>query len=222
MPLKFNLLLSFFLLFASGYLTAQSSQKTKDSICRFGPKYDEPRRKAIPFPAAILTDEYKLKEIKRAVPDSLRDPNNPKHWYYVYFYETEILDFNPKNDSIFTPEADKLQYKLKDTYFFDINGDGLLDIIHYPTYYMAMMLKDFDHYVVFLQTKDGYEWVHFSGFITNIKFSKKGIIKSMDTYKGACCNNEQCTFYHYTFDKKKNDLLLKKREDILTCQLKQH
>jgi len=191
----------------------------EDSICKSGKRYKEPQRITINFPAKNVTDKYKISELHKAIPDSLNDENNEKWWFYNYYFNTKVTDYEPKGDSVFTPAGDNLLYKLKDTYFFDINGDGLLDFIHYPEYYRALM-ADQDIYELFLQVKNGgYKWVTFRGFIVDIYFNTDRTLNKMKTYRGPCCDDNHATFFWYTFDKKSNDLILINKETILTCQL---
>lgn len=144
--------------------------KMHDSICKHGKKYTTPERITINFPAKNVSDEYKIKELHRAIPDSLNNENSKKWWFYQYYFIEKVLEYDDKADSLFNPQQDKLHYKLKDTHFFDINGDGLLDFIHYPKYYRAIML-DRDVYEIFIQQKNGYKWLSFKGFIMAIKFN---------------------------------------------------
>ena len=191
----------------------------QDSICKYGRKYDRPERIDIYFPAKKVSKRYKIKELHKAIPDSLNNEDNDKWWYYDYYFVSKLLDYDPKRDRTFTPRQNNFRYKLKDTYFFDINGDGLLDFVHYPKYYMAIV-REVDAYELFIQEKSGgYTWITFWGFIIDITFNKHGSLNRMKTYQGACCDDNQATFYSYTFDKSKNDLALTKREQILTCQL---
>lgn len=205
--------------FCCGQTRISYNKDLQDSICKFGKKYDKPERITIKFPEKSVTDDYKIREIHKAIPDSLNNENNEKWWFYDYYFVSKLIDYDPIGDSTFTPKQDNFLYKLKDTYFFDINGDGLLDFIHYPKYYMAIMRNDIDAYELFLQTKTGYKWVTFRGYIIDITFHKDRTLDKMTTYQGPCCDDNQCTFYSYTFDKIKNDLILTTTEQIFTCQL---
>ena len=190
-----------------------------DSICKFGKRYDRPQRKSIDFPAKKVTDRYKIKALHHAVPDSLNNENSSKNWLYNYYFTDKVRDYDENGDSTFSPVTDNLMYKLKDTYFFDINGDGKLDFVHYPKYYRALML-DFDAYEMFLQINDSaYKMITFHGFIIDINFNKDGSLNNMKTYQGPCCDDDHATFYSYIFDRNKNDLVLINKERILTCQL---
>lgn len=171
------------------------------------------------FPSVKVTDDYKIKELHKAIPAPLSNDEDEKRWYYNYYFVAEISDYDPKGDSIFKPKADKLLYKLKDTYFFDINGDGLLDFIHYPKYYKSIML-DINAYEIFIQEKTGYKLLTFLGYITDIEFNKDGTLNKMKTYQTACCDNNWSTFYYYLFNKTTNELTETKKEKILDCQLK--
>jgi hypothetical protein len=194
------------------------NKAVQDSICQFGKRYDKPERSDINFPEKQVSDEYKINEIHRAIPDSLSNEDSEKWWFYYYFFDSKVIDYEPLGDSIFTPVQDNFLYKLKDTYFFDINGDGLLDFIHYPKYYMKIARNDIDAYELFLQTKNGYEWVTFRGFITEIKFNKDGTLDSIITFQGSCCDDIQSFFYYYTFNKSENNLTLTKFERVFNCQ----
>lgn len=194
-------------------------KQIQDSICKYGKKYDKPERININFPEKKVSDDYKIKELHRAIPDSLDNEESPNWWYYNYYFGKDLLDYDPIGDSTFTPTQDKLLYKLKDTYFFDMNGDGLLDFIHYPKYYRALMI-DSDSYEIFIQQRNGYKWIKFKGFIIDVAFNKDKTINKMTTFQGFCCDDNQATFYYYTFDKTTNELTLTRTEQILNCQLK--
>jgi hypothetical protein len=197
----------------------------QDSICKYGIKYDEPNRVDIKFPLKKVSTDYKAIELHKAIPDSYNnedDLEHPERWwlYHYYFGLDHLLDYDPKADSVVQLPKKPLFYILNDTYFFDINGDGLLDFIHYPKYYMALM-RDLDAYEIFIQQKSGgYKIISFRGFITDIEFNKDSTLNKMTTYQGPCCDDNQCTFYYYTFNKAVNDLTITKAEQIFTCQLK--
>ncbi len=195
-----------------------------DSLCQFGKKYTRPKREHIDFPFKIVSEAYKKAELHKAIPKSFDNEDDLKHpvryWLYHYYFGTDHLyDYNPKLDSIVQLPKARLSYILNDTYFFDINGDGLLDFIHYPKYYMAIE-RDRDAYEIFIQQKkDDYKIITFRGFITAINFNKDGTLNTMSTYQGPCCDDDQCTFYFYTFDNSANELVLTTTEQIFTCQL---
>lgn len=158
-------------IFCSGQTRIPFDNQIQDSICQLGKKYDTPERIKIRFPEIKVTDDFKINEIHKAIPDSLSNEENEKWWFYDYYFVSRLIDYDSKGDSTFTPTQDNFLYKLKDTYFFDINGDGVLDFIHYPQYYMAIM-RDQDTYELFIQLKTGYKWITFSGFILDIVFIK--------------------------------------------------
>jgi hypothetical protein len=216
-------LLILFLFFSTlcwGQNRINQDKELQDSICQFGKKFDKPERIKINFSEIKVNDEHKIKEIHRAIPDSLKNEENEKWWFYNYFFESQLTDYDPIGDSTFIPNQDNFIYKLKDTYFFDINGDSLLDFIHYPKYYLTIMRNDIDAYEMFLQTKSGYKWLSFRGYIVDIIFHQDGTLDNLTTYQGPCCNDNQGTFYYYKFDKIKNELNLTTTEQILTCQIK--
>src|SRR5688572_29508708 len=125
-----SLLFSFWFLFSFGQMGRISEDvKVQDSICKYGKRYDNPQRIDIHFPAKKVSDSFKIREMHKAIPDSLNNEDNEKSWFYDYYFVRKLLDYDPKGDSTFTPKQDNFLYKLKDTYFFDINGDGLLDFI---------------------------------------------------------------------------------------------
>ena len=215
--LTFTILLFFIFPFCFGQTRIPYDKQ--DSICKDAKKYDEPQRININFPAKKVSDKYKIKELHKAIPDSLNNEDNPKWWFYNYYFGKDLLDYNPQTDKFFRPSQNNLRYKLKDTHFFDINGDGLLDFIHYPKYYMAIS-RDRDAYELFIKQKDeSYKWVTFHGFIIDIELDKDGSLNKMTTYQGPCCDDNQCTFYYYTFDKINEELSVTRTEQILTCQL---
>lgn len=190
----------------------------EDSICQYGKKYSRPDRITIDFPSTSVSNQFKIREIHKAIPESLNNENNKGWWLYNYFFVDELKDYDPKSDSTFTPKQDNFIYKLKDTYFLDINGDGRLDFIHYPKYYMAIM-RDKDLYEIFIQNPDGYKWISFEGYIIDITFNEDKTLNSLNTYQPNCCDDNHHFFYWYTFDKSTNDLILTKTDTILTCQL---
>ncbi len=215
--ISFTILL-FFLCFPEAFSQDKLSKKQQDSICKLSKKMVEPKRVPIEFPSKQVTDEYKLNALKKAIPDSFCLEGHPKKWFYNYYFKEPVIDYDPLHDSLIYPSGDPLQFKLNNTYFFDINGDGLLDFIHYTTYFRALVLSH-DSYEIFIQQKDGYyKWLQFSGFITDIKFNKDNSIKKISTYFGACCTNRENYFNEYQLDKKTNTLVLKKSTMVLTCQ----
>ena len=209
----------FITIYSFGQTRISSKQNVQDSICKYGKKYEKPERKTINFPSKFVTDEYKIKEIHKAIPDSFASKENNLWWLYDYFFISKLVDYDPISDTTFTPKEDNFLYKLKDTYFFDINGDSLLDFIHYPKYYMTLMRNDIDAYELYLKLPDGYKLVTFRGYIIDIKYHNDGALAKMTTYQGPCCLDNQSTFYSYSFDRSKNELVLTKTEQILTCQL---
>jgi hypothetical protein len=200
--------------------TYSQIKQTEDSICKYGKKYVKPERTDIHFPEQKVSDDYKIQELHKAIPDFLNNEDNDKWWFYDYYFVSKLTDYDPIGDSTFTPPGDNFLYKLKDTYFLDFNGDGLLDFIHHPKYYMALMRNDIDAYEIFLKEKSGgYKWITFSGFIYEITFNKDNALQSMKTFQPHCCDDNHEKFYEYTFDKANNNLLLTKTVTILTCQL---
>jgi hypothetical protein len=185
----------------------------------YGATYDKPERLTIKFPAVKVSDTYKIKEIHRALPDSLKDKDSRESWLYDYFFRKTLTDFSPKLKRTYIPKQDPFLYKLKDTYFFDVNGDGRLDFIHYPKYYMAIM-RDFDMYELYLKTSDGYKILSFQGYIYKIDFDKGGTLRSMSTFREPCCDESHCIFLNYEFDKTSNSLTLVNTIEVLTCQLR--
>ena len=213
--------MTFLLFFIFHFCSGQTRipYNKQDSVCKHGKKYAVPQRISINFPAKNVSDKYKIRELHKAIPDSLNNEGNSNSWLYDYYFGKNLLDYDPKTDSFFTPSQNKLLYKLKDTYFFDLNGDGLLDFIHYPKYYLAIM-RDRDAYELFIKQKGGdYKWVTFRGYIIDIDLDKDGTLNKMTTYQGLCCDDNQGTFYYYTFDKLKEELIVTNTEQILTCQL---
>jgi len=190
-----------------------------DSVCRLGKKVLMPIRQDIHFPAKEVSDNYKIRELHLAIPDSLNNEDNPNYWFYNYYFISKITDYDPKRDSVYSPAGDNLRYKLKDTYFLDFNGDGLLDFIHYPKYYMALM-RDIDAYEIFLKQKNGtYKWLSFMGYIYEITFNKDSTLNNFKTFLPHCCDDNHETFNEYKFDKKEDSLVLISSEKILSCQL---
>ena len=144
--------------------------------------------------------------------------NHPQHWFYNYYFKEPITDYDPSGDSLIYPEGDPLKYKLDRTYFWDINGDGLIDFLHYTLYYRALIITH-DNYEMFLQQPDGtYKMVQFNGYILSIKYNRDKSIKTLKTYVGACCTNRENYYQDYQFNKKKQQLLLTKSTLILSCQ----
>lgn len=191
----------------------------EDSLCMYGTKYDWPERRSIKFPAVNVANSYKIKEIHRALPDSLKNKDNRESWLYNYFFGTTLTDYSDKLKRTFIPKQNSFLYKLKDTYFFDINGDGRLDFIHYPKYYMAIM-RDFDTYELYLNTADGYKIITFHGYIFGIDFDTDGSLRTMSTFQGPCCDDTHCRFMRYKFDKSSHTLTLVNTVEVLTCQLR--
>lgn len=196
------------------------SRKSIDSICALNILYDKPERLPIKFPIVKVSDDYKLNALHKALPDSLNDENKLNWWYYHYYFEQLLIDYDETGDSLTYPLDDPMKYKLDHTYFFDINGDGLLDFIHYNKYFRALAL-DHDAYEFFLMNKDSsYQMVKFNGFITDIKFNRNHTLKSMTCYQAACCTDVNHIFYYYNFDKASNTLVLNTTKTVLTCQFK--
>lgn len=221
---KILLILSLFL-FANSNGQTRLEYSQKDSICKHGKKYDKPERLSINFPFINVLSDYKEKELHKAIPDSFNNDDDWEHperwWYYHYYFGLEhLLDYDPLGDSVIELQNEPLFYILNETYFFDMNGDSLLDFIHYPKYYKVFQL-DHDAYEIFIQKKNGaYKIISFRGFITDIVFNKDGTLNKMTTYQGPCCNDDQCTFYYYIFNKTLNELTISNTEQIFTCQLK--
>lgn len=190
-----------------------------DSICAHGKKYIEPERKKINFPAKQISVQAKTEAFHKALPDSLNNEEN-EYWrdYRYYLGDEEIYDYDPAGDSIFLI-GDKFSRILKDTYFFDVNGDGLPDFIHYPMYYKALMYE-VDKYEFFIQQKDGgYKIVPFFGYITAIKFHKDGSLDKMTTFVPECCGgNQVCSIHHYAYNRQTNELILTQSQMYFVCQ----
>jgi hypothetical protein len=197
-----------------GQVDSRKIEKFNDSICNSLPKYEHPERRAIDFPAIAVSDKYKIKEVHRAMPTP---PEDGYDGVYDYYFTSPLGDYDPISDSIFTVESDVFLYKLKDTYFFDINGDGKLDFIHYPLYYKAIWF-DYDVYDIFVKTKKGYKRIPFNGFIVDINFDEKGVLNEMKTFQPECCASGFAMFFYYKFDAIKNELLNTKTEKIWNCQ----
>ncbi len=213
-----TLIYFFCLLALCSHAQDKLSKLEQDSICKHAKKMKEPKRQIIEFPSKPVSDEDKLMALKKALPDSLSNANNPLHWFYTYYFEAPVTDYDPVGDSLTYLNSNPMKFKLNNTFFFDINGDGLMDFIHYPIYYRALYLSH-DSYEIFIQNKDGsYTMLQFEGFITKIEFNKNNSFKKLNTYRGACCTNKENYFYTYCFNKSKNSLLIKESNLILTCQ----
>ncbi len=197
-----------------GQVDFNKIEKLNDSICNSLTKYEYPKRQAINFPSVDVSDKYKIKELHRAIPKPSRDDYDG---IYDYYFVSHLSDYNPITDSIFPVKSNVTSYKLKDTYFFDINGDGKLDFIHYPLYYKAIWF-DRDVYDIFIQTENGYKRISFNGFIVDIKFNEKGVLSEMKTFQPECCASGFTMFFYYKFDAMKNELLNTKTEKVLNCQ----
>jgi len=189
----------------------------KDSICKFGEKYDYPKRLEIDFLSVEVDDNYKIRELHRAIPQSDDYYDGPDLYYYFFIHK--LTDYDPISDSLFMPEEDNFLYKLKDVYFFDINGDGKLDFIHYPRYY-SILTFDNPLYFIFIQTENGYKRLNFTGSIADIKFDKNGILNEIKTFQ-LLYSDGLMIFIYYTFDADKNELLPQKSEKIWLCQFKE-
>jgi len=189
-----------------------------DSICQFGKKYDYPKRLELDFLAVEVDDSYKIQELHRAVPQPLEDDKDEEAIYDFLIVEP-ISDYDPINDSVFVPEGDNLLNKLKILYFFDTNGAGKLDFIHYPRYSNAIW---FDHHwhFIFIQTENGYKRLHILGFIVDIKFNEDGTLNEIKTFQPECCISGFTEFFYYAFNKEKNELTLMETEKVFTCQFK--
>ncbi len=212
------IMISYFSSSSIGQTINLYDKKIQDSLCTYGKKYVEPDRKDIAFPVKQISDDKKLAVFHKAFPDSFNNEGNDNWWYYQYYLgDIELLDYDPIGDSTFVIK-DKQKQILKDTYFFDINGDGLLDFIHYPRYYKTLAY-DSESYEIFIQQKRGFKMLHFVGYIIEIDFNKNGTLNKMTTFLPECCANNQCTFFYYTFDKKNNTLTLDRSETLLVCQL---
>ena len=217
-----KILLSIFCIFFFSLCSAQTGTK-RDSICKFGQKFNTPKRITISFPVKNVTDEYKLQQLHKAIPDSYNnedDTLNPEHWWlYHYYFNTEpLVDYDSINDSLVTLPQERIFYILRDTYFFDANGDGLLDFIHYPKYYKKMQ-TDNEVYELFIQGRYGYKWTSFTGYIVNIEFNSDGTLNNLYTFEEPCCDGPTAYFYNYVFDKSSNTFKQTGKEKVLSCQL---
>ncbi len=206
----------------------------EDSTCRLAPKYHVPARHKIDFPAADSSDSYKLAELRKAVPERWYFNPDPmdttvalpsdSEWLlsriYTYYFVSHVIDFDEKGDTMFNPSVDSVLYKLKDTYVFDINGDGLPDMIHYPLYY-RLTFMDGDFYDIFLKQKDGnYKLIHFDGYICDITFHPDHTLQSIKTFSESIyAENHEALFTWYSFDKKLDKLVVDKELPLLKCQL---
>lgn len=210
--------LFFYSFYCDGQTLNLYDKHIRDSLCTYGKKYTEPERKKIDFPAKQVSDDKKLAAFHKALPDSFNNEDNDNWWYYQYYLgEGRLLDYDPIGDSTFVIK-DKQKQILQDTYFFDVNGDGLLDFIHYPKYYKALA-HDLENYEIFIQQTDGFKMLRFSGYIIDIDYNKNGTLNKMTTFFPECCANDQCTFLYYIFDKQNNTLTLINSETLLVCQL---
>lgn len=146
--MKINILIIASILFCTFACKGQMTHQ-EDSVCKYGKKYDIPIRIAVKFPIKKVSSSYKKKELHKAIPDSYKNDDDPKHperWslYHCYFGTYWLHDYDPKRKKYIILPKKPLFYILRDTYFFDINGDGLLDFIHYPRYYGSIM-RDVEH-----------------------------------------------------------------------------
>ena len=187
-----------------------------DSICQSLPKYERPQRHKIDFPFVEVSDDYKIQEMHRAIPKPSEDDYDGM---YDYYFVASLLDYNPITDSVFRIGKNNIHYRLKDTYFFDINGDGKLDFIHHPLYYKRIWF-DYDQHDIFIQIENGYKRLSFSGFIFDISFNENGTLNKIKTFQSECCASGYETFFYYDFDATKNELLLTKEENVWNCQFK--
>jgi hypothetical protein len=191
-----------------------------DSICRYGKKYARPQRTVVRFPAAYLSESYKIRELRKAVPVPSNEGDPESMCLYDYYFVDNIVDYDEKGDSTFIPPGDKVRYKLKDLFFFDVNGDGLLDFIHYPKYYRALAF-DVEFYDVFIKKPDGnYKLIRFGGYIVSAEFGRDSSLLALKTYQGICCGGDLSFFRTYEFDTIMNDLVLRSEEKVLGCQLR--
>lgn len=193
----------------------------EDSICKYGEqRHDRPKRLKINFPAKKVSDAYKIRELHRALPEEYRDEKHEYNYLYSYYFLNRIHDYDEVGDSMFYPKGDVLRYKLKDVYVLDINGDGLPDLLHYPKYYRAVMF-DVEFYDVFIRNNNNtYKIVRFGGYITKAVFTDSGLLDTLETFRGPCCDDDHNFFYQYAFDRNKNDLVLIKADTVLTCQFR--
>ncbi len=221
---------SFFYLLSFGQDLTIAQQ---DSICKFGKKYDRPKRTKIVFPAQNVSEEYKKTEFHKAIPESYKTdeelaPENYSHLLLAnYYLSNDTLSYwdYTAEDFIKLPK-ERLFYILRDSYFFDIDGDGLLDFIHYPADFNSTGFDDYksshydyEKYDIFIQQKNGsYKILSFYGFIIDITFNHDNTLKSIKTYFPRWGGGDESDFGYYTFDRKKRTLTETYREQILECQ----
>ncbi|MBX2907940.1 MAG: hypothetical protein KF744_17980 [Taibaiella sp.] len=161
-----------------------------------------------------------MAELKKAVPvPGLEDSPKLRELYNYYFVE-RVTDYDEIGDSTFTPAEDNVHYKLRDLFFFDVNGDGLLDFIHYPRYYRAFAY-DVEFYDIFIQKPKGnYKLVRFGGYIVSVEFGRDSSLRALKTYQGVCCGGDLSIFRTYKLDTVVNELVLQSEEKVLSCQLR--
>jgi len=187
-----------------------------DSVCISGPKYSEPIRISINFPGKVVTKSFKILQLRNAITKTEEDSESGSYYYY---FKQKIYDYDTAKKEFFQPNVDPLGYKLKDIFIFDINNDGIDDLIHYPGLYRAAM-TDFDGFDIFLREIGGrYIKYNFSGFITEIKFGTSNEIKSFTTYEGPCCDSDTATFRSYSLNTSKDGFKLLNTIGLHLCQL---
>ncbi len=204
-----------------------------DSICKFGKKYDRPTRTKIVFPAQNVSEEYKKTELHKAVPESYKTdedlaPENYSHLLLAnYYLSKDTLSYwDYAAENFIKLPKERLFYILRDSYFFDMDGDGLLDFIHYPSDYNSKGFDDYKsshydyaEYNIFIQQKTGgYKVLRLYGYIVEITFNTDKILKEIKTYFPTWGGGEESDFVYYTFDRKKRTLTESHREIILECQ----
>ena len=205
----------------------------EDSICKFGKKYDRPKRTNIVFSGQNVSDEYKKAEFHKVVPESYKAdedlaPENYSHLLLAdYYLSKDTLSYwdGAAEDFIKLPK-ERLFYILRDSYFFDMDGDSLLDFIHYPSDYNSKGFDDYKsshydyaEYNIFIQQKaGGYKVLTFYGYIIKITFNADKTLKEIKTYLPTWGGGEESDFVYYTFDGKKRTLTESYRERILECQ----
>jgi hypothetical protein len=207
----------------------------QDSICKFGKKYDRPKRTKIVFPAQNVSEEYKKKEFHKAIPESYKTDEElaPENRYHLllanYYLSKDTLSYwDAAAENFIKLPKKRLFYILRDSYFFDVDGDSLLDFIHYPSVHDSKGFDDYksshydyQEYNIFLQQKNGsYKWLSFYGFIIDINFNNDKTLKSIKTYHPRWGGGDESDFAYYTFDRKKRKLTETRRERILECQYK--
>jgi len=200
----------------------------RDSICRFGKKYEQPDRLA-GYPVSIRTsDADKIRLIHEALPDCYNvepdtadEAQNLRWFVYQYYFVHPVTLYNAKHDKYVHPRVNTLKYKLKDILIADVNGDGLADIIHNPGFYCGIS-TDFQTFDVFInQGNHTYKMLHHAGYITAFHLNADSTLKSIEAFVTPCCDDDICRFVEYVFDKVKNDFT-ETDNRIHDCQLKEN